>query len=170
MKEFLRLVAEHYAGEVKAASDSPILATRLSDYLFVFPNRRAGLFFKQYLSENFSEPIMAPRTIVTGELYGMLSELKIADRLSLLFRLYSVYNHLVPQYEESFDSFVFWGDMLLSDFNEVDQYCVDARQLFANIKDLKDIEENFSSFSDEIKEVVEAFWRTIYASSVKKRI
>lgn len=65
-----------------------------------------------------------------------LSPYTLIDRISLLVTLYKKYIELRKS-NETFDNFVFWGDMLLGDFDDVDKYMVDARQLFTNIHDLK---------------------------------
>ena len=69
-----------------------------------------------------------------------LSPYTLIDRISLLVTLYKKYIELRKS-DETFDNFVFWGDMLLGDFDDVDKYMVDTRQLFTNIHDLKEIED-----------------------------
>lgn len=62
--------------------------------------------------------------------------------------------------DETFDNFVFWGDMLLGDFDDVDKYMVDARQLFTNIHDLKEIDEFY--LTEEQIEIVKRFWGHLF--------
>jgi hypothetical protein len=154
MKEFLRSVAEHYHRE--AISTEGALA--LSDYLFVFPNRRSGLFFSHYLGALSETPVAAPATTTINELFARLSnELRLADRMELLFRLYGLYQSLSHTTEE-FDNFVFWGDMLLSDFDDIDKYEVDAQRLFHNVRDLKEIELLYTDYDPETVAVIRSFW------------
>lgn len=130
---------------------------QISDFTFVFPNRRAGLFFQHYLSEIAAKPIFSPSILTINDCFASASSWQSADRLSMLFRLYRIYIEQSKR-DETFDSFVFWGEMLLSDFDDVDKYCVDAKQLFTNITELKQIDELFNVFTDKQVEVIRQFW------------
>jgi len=94
---------------------------KISDLCIVFPNRRASLYFKKYLSELTNKPIWAPATTTINELMQEISELNIADNIKLLFELYTIYKQ-VKKSEESFDDFYFWGEMMLNDFDDIDKY------------------------------------------------
>lgn len=114
--------------------------------VYVFPNRRSALFFRKYMAQCAGKPIFAPKTITINQLFSEHSKLTAADPVSLLFDTYEVYKdkYLQPNhFSETFDEFVFWGRMLISDFNEVDANLVSAEQLFVNLSDLKEIEERF---------------------------
>ena len=130
---------------------------QISDFTFVFPNRRAGLFFQHYLSEIAAKPIFSPTILTINDCFAAASSWQSADKLSMLFRLYRIYIEHSKR-DETFDSFVFWGEMLLSDFDDVDKYCVDAKQLFTNITELKQIDELFNVFSDKQVEAIRQFW------------
>ena len=129
----------------------------ISDYTFVFPNRRAGLFFQRYISEIAAKPIFSPEIITINDCFALASHWQIADRLSMLFRLYRIYKSQIKN-DETFDTFVFWGEMLLSDFDDVDKYCVNAKQLFSNITELKQIDQLFNVFSERQVEAIRQFW------------
>lgn len=171
MKEFLRIVAEHLVSTMfqtnKTSEEGTILPStsclNMVDYLLVFPNRRSGLFFSQYLSEQFKHPILSPHMMTTGELFVALADVKLADRLSLLFRLYKNFIAVSQSDKldrpEEFDNFVFWGDMLLADFDDLDKYEVDARDLFHNIRDLKEIEMYYADYDQETIAIIRSFWK-----------
>ncbi len=151
-ESFLYRVAHTYWTEKQEA---------VSDYTFVFPNRRAGLFFRKYLSEIAGKTIFSPVILTINQFFQELSSLELADNIDLLFRLFTVYQkHQHTQ--ETFDDFVFWGRMMLSDFNEVDQHLVDAKALYANLKDLKALEEHFSHWSEDEELSVNAFIEHIH--------
>lgn len=120
----------------------------LSDISLVFPNRRAGLFFNKFLSESINKPMWAPNVVTINDTMLRISDLKMADPIAMVSDLYEVYCHITGS-KESFDDFYFWGEVLLSDFDQIDKYQVDVQRLFANIKDLKDIEAQFDGFTDE---------------------
>jgi len=129
----------------------------ISRITFVFPNRRAGLFFQRYLSQVVGKPIFSPGILTINDCFNAACDWQPADRLSMLFRLYRIYKEQ-SESDESFDSFVFWGEMLLSDFNDVDKYLVDARQLFTNVTELKQIDQLFNVFTDKQVEAIRQFW------------
>lgn len=130
---------------------------KINTRTFVFPNRRAGKFFQKYLSQISDKPLFSPEIITIEECFFAASKLRVTDRLSMLFSLYKIYKALSNS-DESFDTFVFWGETLLSDFNEVDKYKVDARQLFTNITDLKEIDKLFNVFTENQIEAIREFW------------
>lgn len=148
MIPFLYNVAQTYYNKYGAA---------ISRYTFVFPNRRAGLFFQKYLSEIAQKPLFSPEILTISDLFERMSGYKKADRIEMLFLLYDLYVK-ISKSTESFDEFLYWGDMLLNDFDDVDKYLVDAKQLFHNIHDLKEIDSGFSFLSSEQVEAIRRFW------------
>ncbi|OFY44041.1 MAG: hypothetical protein A2X18_07930 [Bacteroidetes bacterium GWF2_40_14] len=130
---------------------------KIKDFCFVFPNRRAGLFFQKHLGEIASEPLFSPAIITINDLFTQLSGSSQIDRLEALYKLYVLFVELSGS-KESFDEFIFWGDVILADFDDVDKYLIDAEKLFANVKDLKDIESDYSFLSKRQLEAVQTFW------------
>ncbi|MEN6619175.1 MAG: PD-(D/E)XK nuclease family protein [Rikenellaceae bacterium] len=130
---------------------------RINEFCFVFPNRRAGIFFQKYIGEITTEPLFSPAIITIKDLFTLLSGINPVERLDALYKLYKLYAELSGS-KESFDDFIFWGDVILSDFDDVDKYMTDAEKLFANINDLKDIENDYSFLSKKQQEAVQTFW------------
>ena len=60
----------------------------------VFPSRRAGLFFKQYVSRIIDKPIWLPDIYALEDFVVYKSGLKLSDPLDLIARLYKVYKSL----------------------------------------------------------------------------
>lgn len=131
---------------------------KLNAFTFVFPNRRAGLFFQKYLSEITEKPLFSPEIITIESCFLQASNLELADKLSNLFKLYKIYK-TISQSNESFDAFAFWGELLLADFNEVDKHRVNARQLFTNISELKEIDTFFEVFTENQVLAIRQFWK-----------
>ena len=118
----------------------------LPRYTFVFPNHRAGLFFRKYLAQYISQPMFAPRVMTINECFAELSDLQVADQLTLLLRLYEEYQKLRSE-AEGLDRFIYWGKMMLTDFSEIDNHWVThVDALFASVKDWHTIEERFRTF------------------------
>ena len=133
----------------------------ISELAFVFPNRRAGLFFQKYLSEIAEKPIFSPTVLTINDLFVSLSGKQLADRISMLFTLYRIYIRHSDS-SETFDEFLYWGEMLLNDFDDIDKYMVDARKLFTNVTDLREIENDFGFLSDEQIAAIRTFWSSFY--------
>ena len=159
MIPFLRQIAERYYAEY---------GSRMESVAFVFPNRRAGVFFRQALSSVASQPMFAPDILAINDLFLRESSLLQADKVTLLFSLYQTYCDVV-EVPESFDRFCFLGEMLLADFNDIDKYMADARQVFQNIGDLKDIERDLSWLNDEQKAIVRQFWGVLLDNRAEKK-
>ncbi len=128
---------------------------------FVFPNRRAGLFFQKYLSEISEIPLFSPSILTINDLFMQLSGKHPADKIQMLFRLYELYKQRSGS-SESFDEFIYWGEMLLNDFDDIDKYMVDARMLFRNVSDLKSLDDDFNYLSPEQVQAIRSFWSSFY--------
>lgn len=138
--------------------------TDISRMAFVFPNRRSGLFFRKYLSQVAGKPIFAPTILTINELFLQLSNKQPADRIYMLFLLYHIYMKQSGT-DETFDDFVFWGEMLLNDFDDIDKYLVNAHRLFTNVSDLRIIERDFSYLQPDQIEAIRSFWSTFQLKS-----
>ena len=149
MQSKLKTIAQIFAREVGGD---------LSRYVFVFPNHRAGLFFRKYLAENIKQAIFAPRVLSINECFAELSDLQVTDQLTLLLRLYSEYQSLHPEVE-GLDRFLYWGKMMLADFSEIDNHLVPhVEALFASVKDWHTIEERFHYLTDNQRQALSRFW------------
>ena len=139
---------------------------QISELTLVFPNRRAGLFFVEYLNRLIEIPIFSPEIVTIQELFSKISPLQLEDQLPLIFHLYKIYRDLSGS-KESFDDFYQWGEMLLHDFDQVDKYLVDAELLFTNVTDLKEIDEHFNDWNEERKEEIKHFWTALNSGQQK---
>ena len=141
--------------------------TTIHRLAFVFPNQRSGLFFRKYLSQQTQKPLFSPTILTINELFFRLNDKQPADRIRMLFLLYKIYiRH--SHANESFDDFVFWGEMLLNDFNDIDKYLVNAAHLFTNIKDIHQIDSDFSYLQPEQIEAIRSFWSTFQPKGYEK--
>ena len=139
----------------------------LDSLTIVFPNRRAILYFRKYLSAQLSKPTFAPRLLTIEDYFSSLSPLKMPDKLELIHHLYEVYNEVVLDGRqvhgadrEPFHQFYFWGEMLLRDFDEADKYLVDASQLFKDLRNQKELDSSFDYLTDEQLQFLQSFWAT----------
>lgn len=145
---FLQLVARAYARNTAPAD--------LADICFVFPNKRSIAFFLRYLDEELSSvPHIEPHVATISDFVMSLSPLAEATRYEQLFILYNEYKKLSPDVAE-FDRFLFWGEMILSDFNDVDRHLVNSTELFRNLIELREI--NSTYLTDEQRDIIHRYW------------
>ncbi|MGL5318944.1 MAG: PD-(D/E)XK nuclease family protein [Bacteroidales bacterium] len=141
----------------------------ISRFAFVFPNRRAGVFFQRELAQMTDKPLFSPAILTINELFLRQSELQVADKVSMLFLLYKIYKEISGS-EETFDEFVFWGDMLLNDFDDVDKWLAHPGQLFMNIKDLREIDDTFDYLSEDQIDAIRQFWSSFSPHSEGQKV
>ena len=160
MQSKLQTIAETFVREV---------GNDLSQYTFVFPNHRAGLFFRKYLGLYVSKPMFSPRVMTINECFAELSDLVVTDQLTLLLRLYSAYQRLHSK-SEGLDRFIYWGKMMLADFSEIDNHLVKhVEALFFFVKDWHAIDERFSYLSENQRLALSRFWKEFYESDEHHR-
>lgn len=125
--------------------------------IIVFPNRRARLFFNKYISELTDKPLWSPQYYSISDFIIKHSGLRLADPLTLVFRLFKTFKEITGS-EESFDNFYHYCEMILSDFDELDKNCIDASMLYKNLSDLKEYENHYDYLSEEQLNIIHEFW------------
>lgn len=129
--EFLNIVAADIMRRIGSGQHG-----QMKDLTIVFPNKRASLFFNQYLAADNQLPMWAPRYTTISELFQSMTDITVADPTLLVFLLYKAYIAETVEHE-TFDHFYSWGEVLLSDFDDIDSAMVDADALFRSIADLE---------------------------------
>ena len=79
MESFLK----HVAADLYRRKEGNLARTAI-----VFPNKRAGLFFNEYLAELSDTPIWSPAYLSISELFRSLSSWEIGDPVKLVCELY----------------------------------------------------------------------------------
>lgn len=162
----------------------------MTDFCFVFPNKRSGSFFLKHLSSVLgTKSILAPEVLDIASFVTRIADREAATRIDLLFRLYRIYAAQAGLTTEltdadsvlEFDRFAPWGEIVLGDFSEVEKYDVDADAIFENVRDYRNISSNF--LTERQLEVIEryfgyrpaaadvqGFWKSIYESDDNSQI
>lgn len=110
--------------------------------LVVFNNNRSKRFFLNHFKRQVSLSFL-PTVKTIDELVSDLGELEVVPNEFLLFELYDIHVRLGgPERKyKTFEDFISFGDLMVGDFSEIDQYMVDARRLFSHIHDEKQLGE-----------------------------
>jgi RecB family exonuclease len=111
----------------------------LSELCIVLPNRRAGLFLRKYLAAEVGKVTWAPTVFSIEDFIAELSGYQEVENLHLLFELYGVHIEIQGKNAEPFEEFLRWAPQLLTDFNEIDRYLADAKELFSTLTEARAI-------------------------------
>lgn len=121
----------------------------------------------KYLAEIAGKPLFSPTVLTIQELFTSLSAVLPADRIELLVLLYSHYKKISAS-DESFDDFLYWGEMLLNDFDDVDKYLADAKQLFRNVHNFRSLDDDLTHLDEKQLEAIRRFWTNFMPSEGNK--
>ena len=158
---FLQQVARYY-----------LEVNNLEDYCFVFPNRRSGQFFVHYLSQQLIDvdraasrvkPHLLPCVTSVNELVAQLTGTTTATDIEMIFALYDAYCQVFGDKAQEFDKFVYWAQLIIGDFNDIDKSLNDATEIFKNLDDLHSLSSNY--LTPEVLEQVRAiFGESLFTS------
>lgn len=161
MKKFLEYVAENILNKY---------GTDLSHVAVVFPNKRASMFLNEQLAIKANKPIWAPSYMTISEFFQRQSTLNIGDPIKLVCDLHKSYCECTG-IDETLDHFYGWGQLLLSDFDDIDKNMAKASDIFRNIRDIHEL-DNISYLDEEQKRILKKFFSNFSDDSesvLKKR-
>ena len=161
MKSFLKYIARDILKKY---------GNNLSDIAVVFPNKRAALFLNDSLAHLSDKPIWSPTYITISDLFRKHSSLAAGDPIKLICDLHKTFVECTG-IDETLDHFYGWGQLLISDFDDIDKNMADADKLFANLSDLHEL-DGISYLTDEQKEMIKRFFSNFtddHNSELKKR-
>lgn len=147
MKKFLEYVAEDIIRKY---------GTDLSNIAVVFPNKRASLFLNELLAKQAKRPIWSPAYITISEFFNQHSTLTVGDPIKLICDIHKSFTECTG-IDETLDHFYGWGQMLISDFDDIDKNMADASQVFRNVKNLHELDD-ISYLDEEQKEILKRFF------------
>jgi CRISPR/Cas system-associated exonuclease Cas4 (RecB family) len=114
----------------------------LENIVIVVPGHRPGIFLKKFLAQKLARPFWAPQILEITEFFSAVGKGRHpADSIDLLFKLFETYNNCGFQDPVDLNGFFSWGLTALSDFSDIDNYMLDSKQVFRDLKNLKELEE-----------------------------
>ncbi len=144
--------------------------TNLSRVAVVFPNKRASLFLNEYLARQADRPLWSPAYITISDLFRSHSQLKVADPILLVCELHKCFTRCTG-IDETLDHFYGWGQLLLSDFDDLDKNMGPANRVFANLRDIHELDD-VSYLTDEQRQLIQRFFSNFsdeHNSELKQR-
>ena len=147
-KDFLEYVAEDMVHKY---------GTDLSRMVVVFPNKRASLFLNESLARLCDgKPLWSPSYITISDLFRRQSTLQVADPIKLVCELHRSFCQKTGS-NEPLDKFYGWGQLLITDFDDIDKNMADADRVFANLRDIHELTD-LSYLTDEQRELLRRFF------------
>ncbi len=129
MNTFINSLAEH----IKSHYD-----LQKQELTVVFPNKRAAYYLRSRLTEIYDKDIWLPQMLSIQEAVTQWSGVRLIDGLDMLFELLSINSEL----SHSGSNILVFGSLaaqMAKDFDEIDQYDVDADHLFSYVYEEKKI-------------------------------
>jgi CRISPR/Cas system-associated exonuclease Cas4 (RecB family) len=161
MKSFLEYVAADLLQKY---------GTNLSRIAVVFPNKRAALFLNEHLARLADKPLWSPAYITISDLFRSHSQRQVADPIQLVCELHQCFTECTG-IDETLDHFYGWGQLLLSDFDDLDKNMASAEHVFANLRDIHEYDDT-SYLSEEQRTILRQFFSNFseeHNSELKRR-
>ena len=161
MKSFLEYVAEDIIRKY---------GTQLARVAVVFPNKRASLFLDEHLAHVAGRPLWSPAYITISDLFRQHSRRSVADPIKLVCDLHKSFTRCTG-IDETLDHFYSWGELMLSDFDDIDKNMADASKVLANVRDIHELDD-ISYLTDEQRTMLQQFFSNFSAdhnSELKER-
>lgn len=116
----------------------------------VLPSERMRKYLSAAMVDGVGKPVFAPFMITMDQWVRSHSKRSVIDPTRALLNLFEIQlEKATTEEDRSFEEFLNWGITLLNDFNEIDRYMLDAKQVFRNLADIKEI-ENWSFGNQEL--------------------
>jgi len=162
---------QHIVNDIDAA-----MLPQLHKRCYVFPTRRALVYFKDALSKRFpDDTFFMPQVYSIQDFVGQLSGQTLADDFSLVLELYRVYLQIQKnanidyiEAELAIDKFYSFGQQIIKDFNDIDKYLAPPDKVFSTLKDIAQLSHDYN-LDEELKEIIERF-RLVINSDKKSEL
>lgn len=144
--------------------------TDLSRVAVVFPNKRAALFMNEHFARYARKPMWSPAYITISDLFRRHSDMQVGDSIKLICDLHKSFVKCTGL-NESLDHFYGWGQLLLTDFDDIDKNMADADRIFCNLKDIHELDD-ISYLDDEQRKMLKRFFANFsddHESELKRR-
>ena len=126
---FINELAEH----IKAHYD-----LKNEELTVVFPNKRAAFYLRSRFKEIYQDDIWLPQMLSIQEAMTQWSGIRLVDNVDMMFELIAIDAERFHN-NNSISVFGSMATQMADDFDEIDQYQVDADHLFSYIYDEKKI-------------------------------
>ncbi|MBQ3989959.1 MAG: PD-(D/E)XK nuclease family protein, partial [Bacteroidales bacterium] len=106
----------------------------------VFPNKRAAYYLRNEFKKSSQQTLWLTKLFSIEEAVTQWSGIALADNIDLLFELIDIDAQLHREQNSDLKVFGSQATQMAKDFDEIDKYGIDARQLFSFVLDNKKLE------------------------------
>ena len=141
------------------------------DVTVVFPNKRAAFYLRNAFKANCQQTIWLPQIISIEEAVTQWSGISLADNIDLLFELIDIDAQLHVEQDSDLNVFGSQAAQMAKDFDEIDQYGIDAKGVFNYVLENKRLEIwNFDEEKSKEKETKYLqFFHSLYDYYIRLR-
>ena len=141
----------------------------------IFPNKRAALMLREELmSSKYQNNIWLPQILSIQEAMSSWSGLQLIDNIDIIFELIKIINKNANIISNDVYGL---AAQMLKDFDEIDQYAINAKQLFQNTKDAKeaglwspdenyDVDKKYIEFFSSLNDYYESLRKVLFENNV----
>lgn len=142
---FIQRIADHIQSHYNLNSQ---------ELTVVFPNKRAAFYLRNAFKESCSQTVWLPQMLSIEEAVTQWSGMTLADNIDLLFELIDIDAQLSKEQNSDLSVFGSQAAQMAKDFDEIDQYGIDAKHVFNYVLENKRLEYwNFDETKSKEKEI-----------------
>lgn len=130
-ENFIRRLANHIQGKYDLANQ---------ELTVVFPNKRAAFYLRNEFQGLYRKNIWLPQMLSIQEAVTQWSGITLVDTIEMLFELIDIDAQLHKEQDSDLGVFGSQAAQMAKDFDEIDQYDIDAKKLFNYVVDNKKME------------------------------
>ncbi|MBN4070878.1 PD-(D/E)XK nuclease family protein [Crocinitomix catalasitica] len=130
----------------------------IDEISIILPSKRATIYLQKELATLLNAPYISPNIITINEWIDDHTPFKIINQTEQLFLLYEVHRQIEKTVADDFSTFLKWGKIILSDFDEIDRNLIEPKDIFRDLKSIEDI-ENWSFSEEELSPSQESYSR-----------
>ena len=142
---FIQRIAEHILSHYDLKS---------KELSVVFPNKRAAFYLRNTLKQSVKQTIWLPQMLSIEDAVTQWSQTTLVDNINLLFELIDIDAELHKEQTSDLSVFGSQAAQMAKDFDEIDQYDINAHHVFNYVVENKKLEIwNFDEARSKEKEL-----------------
>jgi hypothetical protein len=134
----------------------------LNEVTVVLPTHRSRLFLMKHLHALKGGAFWTPRFLILPEFVRSLAGGRVGGEIEMTLALFDQYKNTVGGHD-TLSTFLGWSNIALRDFNDVDSAMANAKQLFMDLRNIREIEhwdvEGWSFDRNPLSQTQEQFLR-----------
>lgn len=105
------------------------------------------------IKQGAGKPHLMPSVTSINEFVAELTRTETASDIEMMFALYKAYCSAMGENAQEFDKFIYWAQLIIGDFNDIDKSLANADEIYRNLSDQHNLSSNY--LSAEVQEMVQ---------------